>query len=293
MTPPRLGQGVGHEHSTEASPPKTTTLNLSSQPSNTTWPEELAWGRAQHARNACLIIICLCPGIVRRQLWGSRSVRVPVTFRSHFLSSTTGLWHFRLRVSWHMATVKDFLADVTHLQAWARAQATAGVDMSAVASCQLEAVLHKLRLLRNVTYEGGTELCTWVTESDIGWTDVQKKELVTEIGKLVGSNSVAGVSTRRPTQECATFELYLTAADHARLDDINCSQHALIGICKQRAAAIGLLRADEPTKGRIAFLVKLKMRKPDMEPKVFYKLIADVRASFLPSGCSHGTRKPC
>ena len=87
----------------------------------------------------------------------------------------------------------------------------------------------------------------------------------------------AGTRGRRPQQECSTFEHYLTASEMQRMKDPNLSEVALIQICKTRADKIGLLNPSEPSKGRIATIIKCLTGQHDMTPKNWYKLLQKVK----------------
>ena len=79
----------------------------------------------------------------------------------------------------------------------------------------------------------------------------------------------------------STFELFLSAKDWSITDDADTPMVRKVGAITQAAASIELLNPNEPTKGRIAEILRYCGNKGEISTKEWYKLMDRVSQALL------------
>ena len=115
-----------------------------------------------------------------------------------------------------MATVAMIAKELDHIAGWAAKQVEFGISKGDVATSQFETVQAKLAQLKAVRYEDAATLIDAIKKvaKTIGWSSDHKMKLMLTINnRLKPDASIDGATQTRKTQECNTFELYLTASE--------------------------------------------------------------------------------
>jgi len=134
----------------------------------------------------------------------------------------------------------------------AKSQVNAGADEAETAQAQYETLEFKLKQLQPLHYDDATLLTDALRDvaTEFTWSAEQRKNLVVLVNKKLRTNAGDAFSNRRCNQECASFELYLTAEEIESLADLRLSDMAKRSVLKKRCRKMGLHCASETTKDR-------------------------------------------
>jgi len=117
------------------------------------------------------------------------------------------------------------------------------------------------------------------------WLPAQLTRLATAVSSRMAARQLPCKGTRRATQTCLTFELYVTVSDWAFLDDEAHALQAKVERMVQRALSIGLVCPSEPTLAHIAAIVITKaLRNVSLAPESKHNLLGQLKALFKQHG---------
>ena len=108
--------------------------------------------------------------------------------------------------------------------------------------------------LRSLDKAGAARLSRALADMD--WENAEQVLLATAVRERSQKESPSGKKGARPRQTCQNFELYLKESQWATLDDPTVPMAAKINLMKQACADLKMFLPSEPTKGRIAEILR-------------------------------------
>ena len=108
--------------------------------------------------------------------------------------------------------------------------------------------------LRSLDKAGAARLSRALAEMD--WENAEQVLLATAVRERSHKQSPSGKKGARPRQTCQNFELYLKESQWATLDNPTVPMAAKINLMKQACADLKMFLPSEPTKGRIAEILR-------------------------------------
>ena len=105
--------------------------------------------------------------------------------------------------------------------------------------------------------------------------------LADSVNNHVLNNGAKPLANKVMCQDCYSFELYSSAKVWAIIDDADTPMVSKVGAVKQAAASMELLNPNEPTKGRIAKILRYCGNKGEISTKEWYKLKDRVSLALL------------
>lgn len=178
-----------------------------------------------------------------------------------------------------MTDVENVLVEMERVGEFLRAQVESGIDESKLRAAQARTLKIMIDCIRSVDTSGATLLTRAINGG--GWTKSQSQMLAESVNDQVLHNCKGPLAKKVRCQECASFELYLSAKVWAIIDDVETPMVGKIGAIVQAAAAIELLNPNEPTKGRIAKILRYVGNKGEISTKEWYKLKERVGLALL------------
>ena len=160
--------------------------------------------------------------------------------------------------------VNNLIAELQSCTEVLTAQRDAGLDVATLRAAQATSCCAKIKHLRDIGHANAANL-TRVLNS-MGWSDTEKHALASAVQEQL-VRIMSGKKRDVETQKCMIFELYSTAAQIAKIIDPSMPMITKHSTIRDVAKNIGLFHPDEPTKGRMAGVLKYLAFPSEQQPE--------------------------
>lgn len=153
-----------------------------------------------------------------------------------------------------MATADQLAEAISTADKLVRQQVKLGLDEKILRQTQVDCLTRQISALGTLTPAVSLQLNATVLGG--GWNEANRHALAAAI--YAGERAAVEKRLNQKGQDCSTFELYLTRADWAIIDDSASPMIAKIAVVQKRCKSMGLNYPNERTKGRIAKLLRYR-----------------------------------
>ena len=182
-----------------------------------------------------------------------------------------------------MATVGNLIAEVRSIESFLKSQSSLGQNVKLLRNQQATNLIKKIMALKDLTYEKAAESSNLFKGSQ--WEKADVDRVSEAIRKRLGQGAASSPTARVP-QSCPTVEFYLTQPEWDKIEDTNTPPATAFIIMRRACARIGLLLPDEPTKGRMASIIRYR-NLPDagsgMSTADWYSFLQRFKAALEPN----------
>lgn len=178
-----------------------------------------------------------------------------------------------------MSTVASLLDELGCVEEFLQQQSEAGLEVDSVREAQCNSFMVKCQGLPTLSLADASRLTQAVRTGS--WSPVQVRSMAGAISARSLATSTPGVQRgRRATQQCDTFQLYLTRGDWDQLKNTRSHLNSKIFVICTRALSIGLRNPDESTAARMATILQLKvLGETSMSGASQYNLLQEVKTT--------------
>jgi hypothetical protein len=150
------------------------------------------------------------------------------------------------------------MAEIADTEEWMRIQASAGRDYATLCGAAAKQLAVKITHCQDLNTKSCSSLGKAILEN--AWTEGHRQSLTETIAhrELAGWRPNSQRRFPRVPQECKSFELYIPASLWRIIEDLTSPMIAKIGGVRKLCDLLRLEVIDQPTKGRIAQILKLK-----------------------------------